>query len=176
MATTNNSATTEQNAKVALDASVAARPLGTEVTPNTTPAVKRTHVAKISDGDYAVSYEQKYKDASGREATATVFPSKSSIGADVVGVYRRLLNEGKTGITTWKKSGPKLYTEDTSFLPGEKLAKQGKAIDRNFADMLTTFSATLRQAASLVRSGEYSDEVQQELKEAWNQIENYRLR
>ena len=176
MATTNNAATNEQNAKAILDATLDARQTPAGVTANTTPPVKRTFPAKITDGDYAVSYENKHKDVNGKETTAIVFASKSSIGADVVGVYRRLLNEGRTGITTWKKTSSKLYVEDMSFLPGEKVARQGKAIDKHYADMLTTFSATLRQAASLVRSGEYNDEVKQELKEAWDQIDSYKSR
>jgi hypothetical protein len=171
MATTNN-AQDELNARAAQDASAT----NNAVTPNTAPPVVRTHPAKLTDGDYATSYDYKYKDSQGVERTGITFASKSSIAFDVESVYKRLLNEGRTGVTTWKKTSPKLYTEDVSFLKSEKKQVTGKVADTTFADMLTTFSATLRKTAIYVRSGEYNDEIRQELVDAWNEIYNYKTK
>jgi hypothetical protein len=136
-----------------------------DVEPNTTPVVRSTHTALLTDGKYAVSYEKTYV-VNGKEIKGNYFESKSSIAYDVESTAKRLASEGQANIRYWKKRDSKTYEEDSSWLKSEKRVVVGKVIDKELATMFRNLSATFREAASLVTDGSYNDEVEKELKDA----------
>jgi hypothetical protein len=140
-----------------------------DVEPNTTPIVRATHPALLTDGKYAVSYEKTYE-VNGKTIKGTYFESKSSIAYDVESTAKRLANDGQANIRYWKKRDNKTYEEDSSWLKSEKKVVVGKLVDRELATMFRNLSATFREAASLVTSGEYNDDVEKELRDACSAV------